>query len=87
MRTLLLLMAQYDGMPVVPLDKVCRDFFSHLTTAQLVRKCSTGDIALPVVRMDPSSQKTAKGIHITDLADYIDRCRAAASKELQQLIR
>ena len=87
MRTLLLLMAQYDGMPVIPLDKVCRDFFSHLTPAQFVRKRSTGDIALPVVRMDPSSQKTAKGIHITDLAEYIDGCRATATKELRQLMQ
>ena len=74
-------------MPVVPLDKVCRDFFSHLTPAQLVRKCNTGDIALPVVRMDPSSQKTAKGIHITDLAEYIDGRRSTASKELRQLMQ
>lgn len=87
MRTLLLLMAQYDGMPVVPLDKVYRDFFSHLPPAQFVRKCSTGDNALPVVRMYPSSQKTAKGIHITDLAEYINECRSAASNELRQMMR
>ena len=29
--TLFLLMAQYNGQTVVPLDQVCRDFFGHLT--------------------------------------------------------
>ena len=29
--TLFLLMAQYNGQAVVPLDQVCRDFFGHLT--------------------------------------------------------
>ena len=29
--TLFLLMAQYNGQTVVPLDQICRDFFGHLT--------------------------------------------------------
>src|SRR5262249_53588478 len=29
--TLFLLMAQYNGQTVVPLDRVCHDFFGHLT--------------------------------------------------------
>jgi hypothetical protein len=37
--TLFLLMAQYNGQTVVPLDQVCRDFFGHLTVEKLLRKC------------------------------------------------
>ena len=32
MNTAFLLMAQYDAMAVIPIDKVVRDYFSHLTT-------------------------------------------------------
>jgi Pyocin activator protein PrtN len=35
--TLFLLMAQYNGQTVVPLDCVCRDFFGHLTVEKLLR--------------------------------------------------
>ena len=45
--TMFLLMAQYNGAAVVPLDVVCRDFFSHLTVEKLLRKALRGDIALP----------------------------------------
>jgi hypothetical protein len=31
------------------------------------------------------SQKSAKGVHIQDLADYIDARRAEAGKELEQM--
>jgi len=43
--TLFLLMAQYNGRTVVPLDQVCGDFFGHLTVGKLIRKALRGDIA------------------------------------------
>jgi hypothetical protein len=36
--TLFLLMAQYSGRTIVPIDQVCRDFFGHLTVDKLLRK-------------------------------------------------
>lgn len=84
MNTAFLLMAQYDSVAVVPIDVVCRDYFAPLTLPTLVRKISAGEIRLPLVRME-SSQKGAKGVHIEDLARYIDTRRAAAVKECQQL--
>lgn len=84
MKTVFLLMAQYDGKAVVPIDEVCRDYFAPLTPQTLVRKISAGDIALPLVRME-ASQKGAKGVHVEDLAKYIDARRAAAVKECEQL--
>ncbi|MFL9918841.1 pyocin activator PrtN family protein [Paraburkholderia fungorum] len=84
MKTVFLLLAQYDATAIVPIDIVCRDYFAPLTLPVLMRKISTGDIALPLVRME-SSQKGAKGVHIQDLADYIDARRAEAKKELEQM--
>ena len=85
MKTLFLLMAQYDARPVIPLEWVQRDFFNHLDVKKLAAKCTTGEIMLPLVRMDPSSQKSLKGVGIQDLADYLDHRQQAARKELAQL--
>lgn len=84
MKTLFLLMAQYDGLAVIPIDAVCRDYFHHLTPTKLIRKISAGDIALPMVRIEASA-KAAKGIHVADLAAYIDAKAEAARKECRQL--
>ena len=81
---LLLLLAQYNGAAVVSLDVVCRDFFSHLTVDKLLRKALRGEIALPIVRIE-ASQKAHRGVHLADLAEYIDKRRAAAVKECRQL--
>jgi len=82
--TLFLLMAQYNGMAVIPLDTVQRDYFSHLTPDHLIRKINLGEIELPLVRIE-ASQKAAKGIALTDLATYLDERIAAARKETRQL--
>jgi len=84
MNTTFLLMAQYGAIAVVPIDLVCRDYFSHLTAEKLIRKISAGHIALPLVRME-GSQKCAKGVHVEDLGRYIDERRAAAVKECNLL--
>lgn len=86
MNTAFLLTAMYDGKAVIPVDLVCRDFFSHLTPAVFVRKVSMGEVAIPLIRMD-ASQKCAKGVHLADLAAYIDERRVAAQKEAEQLSR
>jgi len=84
MNTAFLLMAQYDGAAVIPIEKVRKDYFPHLNDREFVRKLSHAEIALPLVRMD-DSQKTARGVHLTDLAAYLDKRRAAAVKELTAL--
>jgi hypothetical protein len=56
MNTAFLLMAQYGGKATIPIDDVCRDYFSHLTPTKLVRKISAGEIALPLVRIEDSQK-------------------------------
>ena len=84
MKTIMLLMAQYESKAVIQADVVCKDYFPHLTPDKFIRKVSLGEIKLPLLRME-SSQKTAKGIHIQDLADYLDMVRASAVKEAAQM--
>lgn len=85
MNTAFLLMAQYNGMAIIPAGSVVRDYFPHLTLDKFVRKVSLGEIRIPLVRIEPGSQKAAKGVHLTDLAEYLDARRAAAVKEANQL--
>ncbi|QKS82002.1 pyocin activator PrtN family protein [Pseudomonas bijieensis] len=80
MNTLFLLMAQYEGQAVIPLGRVCEDYM-HLTVEKFKRKQLDGEIDIPVIRMGANSQKAALGIHLKDLADYIDRQREKAKIE------
>lgn len=84
MKTLFLLMAQYDGCAIIPLDLVCRDYFTHLTLEKFLRKVNAGEIAIPVTRIE-SSQKSARGVHLQDLANYIDKRRESALREMRAL--
>lgn len=77
MNTAFLLMAQY-GRAVVPAAAVARDYFD-LTLDNFMRQVVAGSIRLPVVRMS-DSQKAARGVHLADLAAYIDRARGDAAK-------
>jgi hypothetical protein len=45
------------------------------------RKIGDGEIRLPVIRIE-HSQKCAKGIHLDDLANYLDHVRAGALRNL-----
>lgn len=81
MNTAFLLMAQYGGKAVIPIEDVCRDYFSHLNATKLVQKITAGEIAIPLVRIE-ASQKCAKGVHLNDLAKYLDARVEAARKEM-----
>lgn len=85
MNTSFLLMAQYNGQAVIPAGVVVRDYFPHLSLDKWLRKVSMGEINIPLVRIEPGTQKGAKGVHLTDLAAYIDERRAAAVKEARQM--
>lgn len=84
MNTAFFLMAQYDGQAIISLELVCRDYFTHLTPEMFQRKVMSGQIKLPITRME-TSQKSARGVHLNDLATYLDLQRAAAVKEHCQL--
>lgn len=85
MNTLFLLMAQYEGQAVIPLSRVCADYM-NLTVEKFKQKQMAGEIDIPIVRLGAQSQKAGLGIHLKDLADYIDRQRKAAMTEQAKLL-
>ncbi|MBD8187787.1 pyocin activator PrtN family protein [Pseudomonas viridiflava] len=85
MNTLFLLMAQYNGLAVIPLDRVCVDYM-NLSVEKFKRKRLDGEIDIPVVRLGPDSQKAGLGIYLKDLADYIDIQRTKALHEQNKLM-
>ena len=86
MNTGFLLMAQYNGAAVIPLDAVLRDYFGGLSREKFLAKVDRGDIRIPVTRME-KSQRGMVGIGLVDLAEYIDERTAEARREAQQLAR
>jgi hypothetical protein len=84
MNTMFLLMAQYNGTVIIPLDRVCADYFSHLTPEKFQQKVLAGAIDLPIVRME-GSQKSARGVALTDLAAYLDDQHRRATLEHDKL--
>lgn len=83
MRTDLLLMVRYEGLAVIPLERVAQDFFAHMTVRRLHSLIARGDIALPLV--PGNSQKAAPAVALEDLAVYLDRQIAEGRKEFQQI--
>lgn len=84
MNTAFVLMAQYNGLAIISIEQVCSDYFTHLTPDMFQRKVLAGQIQLPITRLE-ASQKSARGVHIADLASYLDRQRDAARREFDQL--
>jgi hypothetical protein len=85
MNTQFLLMAQYSGLAIIPLERVCADYFSHLTPEKMKVKVAAGEIDLPLVKME-NSQKSARGVHLNDLASYLDAQHSRARGEHEKLM-
>ncbi|MHC8309960.1 pyocin activator PrtN family protein [Pseudomonas sp. GT1P32] len=85
MNTLFLLIAQYRGQAVIPLSQVCADYMG-LTVEKFKSKCLSGEIQIPITRLGANSQKASLGVHVKDLAEYIDRQRAKATDEQNKLL-
>jgi len=83
MKTSFILLAQYETA-IVPLDLVCRLHLGHLTPANFARKSLAGEIPIPVVQIE-DSQKAARGVHLADLARWIDDRREAAQAEVDRV--
>jgi hypothetical protein len=81
--TATLLRAQYNNAVIVPVDQVCKDYFSHLSPVKFIQKVRAGKIPLALVPVDASSQKSPRGVHLRDLAEHIDKQHARAKKEME----
>jgi hypothetical protein len=74
--TLGLLLKQY-GRAFISLEQARLDFFPHLSSETIRQRARDGSLGLPVTRFD-ASQKSAMGIHVEDLAKYLDARRRLA---------
>ena len=83
MNTLFLLMAQYSGQVIIPLKVIFVDYFG-LTEDNFKRKVALGDIDIPIVQVE-SSRKSARGVHVKDLAAYLDRQHKSAREDHERL--
>lgn len=84
MNTAFLLMTQYNGQAIIPLEKVCEDYFRHLTPEKFLWKIMAGEIDLPIVRME-GSQKAARNVYLADMACYLDAQHQKAVAENDKL--
>lgn len=81
MNTLFLLMAEYESSQV-PLSIVAEKFL-NLTAAYADKKASLGELPFPTYR--DVSQKAPRMVDIRDLAEWIDKQREQAKKELNKI--
>jgi hypothetical protein len=79
MTTLIFLMAEYETASV-PLSKICEKYLGiQPSTAE--SKAAKGLLPLPTFRLN-ESQKSPRLVHLTDLAELIDRKRKEAKDSL-----
>ena len=80
MKTMFLLMAQFQK-PLIPLKDICEEFFGcKIGTAQ--KKAVAGTLPVPVMKLG-ESQKSPLAVHVSDLAEFIDKQAEQAREEWQ----
>lgn len=84
MKTVWMLLAVYDGRAAIPAEEVCRDFFPRMRPETFLQKADSGEIDLPVMRMDKSTN-SARMVHLTSLALYLDAQMKEAREELERM--
>lgn len=80
MNTVFLLMAEY-GTSQIPLSVVAEKFLS-ISPSWADKKANLGELPFPTYR---DNQKSGRLVHISDLAEWIDKKRETAKKEFNQL--
>ena len=82
MNTVFLLMAEFETASI-PLSDVCEKYFG-MKPATADKKAALGKLPVPTFRAG-ESQKAPRMIHIQDLADYIERQRAAGIEVFKEM--
>lgn len=82
MNTIFLLMAEFETASI-PLSDVCEKYFG-MKPATADKKAALGQLPIPTFRAG-ESQKAPRMIHIQDLADYIEKQRAAGIQVFRQM--
>lgn len=80
MNTIFLLMAEYETSQI-PLSVVAEKFLS-ISPSWADKKANLGELPFPTYR---DNQKSGRLVHISDLAEWIDKKREVAKKEISHL--
>lgn len=80
MNTVFLLMAEF-GTPTIPLSQIAERYLG-MKPETANKKANCGELALPSFRLD-QGQKAPRIVHVKDLADFIDRKRDEAKREIE----
>jgi hypothetical protein len=75
-------MAEFETASI-PLSDVCEKYFG-MKPATADKKAALGQLPIPTFRAG-ESQKAPRMIHIQDLADYIEKQRAAGIEVFRQM--
>ena len=84
-QTAFLLIARY-GQPVVPVERVAKDYLPHLNDIQVNRKAAKQDMPFACFRAE-KSQKSAWLCNLIDVGAWLDKSRDAALKDWQAMNR
>lgn len=84
MNTTFLLMAEFETA-VVHLSQIAEKYLG-LRPSTAEQKAAEGKLSLPTFRVG-DTQKAPRMVHISDLAEHIDRRRTEAKKELARIQR
>ena len=83
MKTIFLLMARYEGLTLIPVDRVITDFFPEMSRKTVLQKIESGEVALPMVRLG-FGQKSQRSVDRNDLAIFLDKQADIARKEMHK---
>lgn len=81
MKTLLLLAAKYET-PLVPLAKICEEYFG-LSEGEARKRANLNQLPIPTIRLN-DSQKSPLCVYLADLAELIDTRREDARQQWQR---
>ena len=82
MNTTFLLMAQYEGKAVIPVEQVCQDYFSHLRVNKLIQKLTVGEIPIA----NGSKPEVRKG-DLSGGSGRVSGCTNSSRRELTAMTR
>lgn len=82
MNTVFLLMAEFETA-TIPLSQIAERYL-HMNASTANRKAIYGKLDIPTFKMD-DGQKSPRFVHVQDLAEFIDKKREQAKKELESV--
>ncbi len=82
MNTMFLLMAEFETS-TIPLASISERYLG-MKPSTAEKKAGCGELDIPTFRLG-NSQKSPRMVHVSDLAEFIDKRREEAKEELKKM--